>query len=201
MLALRQCVAAALCLSSSACTSLSWTDSSGDRHHLGLVLVRQTESDSHSVIDRWSLGADLRVDGDEAGWTLGLARRRHVDVPVRTAPADEVCREYVRFIEGCDESPPVETTRWRVLYFHEPCSARAQIEHSWSTGVDVAWGMEPRGLVVPFGSWSRIHPSALGDDAVLAARGCADRVEMRCWKLASHIGDRAQSDSSRSPDK
>ncbi|HEX6884495.1 MAG TPA: hypothetical protein VF530_14055 [Planctomycetota bacterium] len=168
------------------CTSLSWTDAEGSRHHLGLLLVRETTRGDTVHVDRWTLGSDLRLDAADGGWTAGLGRRRYACARPRLVDGPELCEQYLRFLRGEERPAAPPTTRWRFLYFRERSSPASQWDRWWSLGLDLGWGRAPRGLVVPFGACSRIAPELFESDSVLALRAASngsDAPELRCWTL------------------
>jgi hypothetical protein len=166
------------------CTSVSWTDSSGTRHHLGLLAVRTYTEGSYTLVDRWSVGLDVRTDDEQRGVAVGLSRRRSGQASPRAAPIRTGINEYLAFLRAEERTPPAAAVSWRFLYHSEPTSSRAQWLRYETLGLDLADGAVSRGLAIGLSAGAAIDATRLDSRSVLAARRNRDGVVvLRVWRL------------------
>jgi hypothetical protein len=172
-------------LATSACTSISWDDADGVRHHLGLVAVETLEQDGARVVRRYAIGSDL--DASRGGaWTLGYARTERVHVfESRVDDPRILGRE---FLEEIDTAPPAaeSTGAWSFFYATEDDSSRAAVVARTTFGAGVGWGPELSGVWLGYADGNAVDPRVVGEDAVLhVSRRPGYDPRYRLWRVGA----------------
>ena len=177
--------AACLVLSSAlaGCTAISWRDSAGNEHHVGLVAAREDTIGGTSVLRRYSLGADARLSGEDAGWTLGVHASRAVR-PDATRIAPELLAKDVAAFLASPHSPPVVTT-WRFLWFTDERPRDVALIETESFGLQIGAARSGRGLFAGYTSVRAVVGAGLEDEVVLLLGTTNGIDDAHLWRLSS----------------
>ncbi len=147
------------------CTSVSWKDSDGTTHHVGLVACHQTELAHGHRIRRYSLGADLRLNGPDSGYTIGfktnsLLQPEVIEISDPNRLGDAVLAKLQ------NPEAPTSESNWKFLYFSEPISSRATLARGSCIGLEVRAGELASGFSVGFHQGWQLVGSALEENVV-----------------------------------
>lgn len=142
-----------------------------------------------SILRRYSLGADARLTGEDAGWTLGVHTSRAVRPATTTIGPDLLAGDVEAFLASPPSSPVVST--WRFLWFTDERPDDVALIETESFGVQVGAAKSGRGLYAGYTAVRAVVGAGLEDDVVLlfgAANGVDDA---HLWRLSSPPASRA----------
>jgi len=172
----------------SSCTSLSWTDSSGACHHLGLITYEIERRGESARITTTSIGADLRLAGGDLGYSLGWKqvtsyRPMTISVDSPDALADIVA---AHLADPSRPAIPASITRgW--LYVVEDVTPAATLLDSTVLGVEWRIGPATPGLSAGYANLEHVQGRALDDGIVqvltMNPHDSGD-WDLRLWELA-----------------
>jgi len=136
-----------LCLG---CTSIQWRDDNGRDHHLGLVAARVTEHASgEQTLERFALGADLRLSGSHPGYTLGASLTEETAPQLETVGLKESIGErFMEVLSTLSTEEPV--TSWRFLWWSEDIGERSAFAESMTIGAGIRTGYANPGLALGY---------------------------------------------------
>ncbi len=154
-----------------ACTSVSWSDSSGELHHLGLVVCKTTPLSSGTRLERWVCGLDLRINGPDIGWTLGWKKHNAyaplIKVARLSAGLDQDDYLPAAMLEDVlgplsAETSSTKPQEWQFLYASEKVSTNATYMDAHSLGIDIRVGEVSPGLSIIYHSNQQLIGACLG---------------------------------------
>ena len=116
------------------------------------------------MLDVFTPGADLRLGGSAAGYTLGPRRTRFVAPEESTARAEEVGDHVMSFLARAGGGPI--RRRAGFLYVCESVSPRSSLVRETALGVDLSLGTDPKSLVVGLGDRRFVTGRARENDMV-----------------------------------
>ena len=157
------------------CTSISWSGADGKLKHAGLVLLRITPLSSGVLLERWTFGIDLRLNGPDRGLTLGWKNhalyaplKKHAEVSDGTDGQSYLPDELIQDVLGpALDSPRVKASpEWALFFCSETISRRATYVNADSLGVDIRFGEVSPGLSVLYHGNKQLMGSALEPDNV-----------------------------------
>ena len=145
------------------CTAIQWRDSSGSTHHLGLVAGRLSTGPGGERFERHALGVDVRLNGYDAGFTLGW--KKSDSMAPRTIEAHSA-REFVEAVIAHLDGPPPErptSVSWSFFHVKEGVTARQTVLGVDAVGADLAFTPPDRGLGIGYRGARALVGRALND--------------------------------------
>jgi len=165
------------------CTAVSWRDSAGHEHHVGLVAAREDTIGGTSILRRYALGADARLSGEDAGWTLGVHASRAVRPDATRIAPGLLAKDVAAFLESPPSAPVVST--WRFLWYTDERPDDVALIETESFGVQVGAARSGRGFYAGYTSVRAMVGAGLEDDVVLLV-GTANGIDdAHLWRLSS----------------
>ena len=167
------------------CLAVRWEDDEGNTHHLGSFYYELEDLEHGRRLHRVSIGADIRLTGEDRGLTLGLKRIDEVSPAlVRVSDPEHLgdcVEEYLEdgnlWHEDSSEHPhepellaslPRDggTRQWGFFYYKEPRDLAPTIVRTQHLGADWKRGPVGKGLDLGYSARFRVVGRALESDIV-----------------------------------
>jgi len=148
------------------CISIHWRDANGGTHHLGLFGYGIEEMAHGQRLRRVAVGLDVRLDGPDAGLTIGITDSELVRPEVRSAGPDTLASDFlaVRCEPRGRDSP--RRIRCGLFYLREDVTADATLVDTTSVGFGFLPGGPTGCIHLGYSNWCQLTGDALGEDVV-----------------------------------
>lgn len=172
------------------CLSVRWEDGEGNTHHMGSFYYEVDQLEHGTRLHRVSVGADLRLSGQDRGLTLGIKRIDEVTPElVEISDPEHLAPCVAAYLAGGDPqhlddvggraghaNPELErlarlpadasTRQWGFFYYKEPRGLRPTVVRTQSLGADLKRGPVGGGLDFGYSARFRVVGRALDADMV-----------------------------------
>jgi hypothetical protein len=176
------------------CTSIRWQDDDGTTHHLGLVAGRLERSDRGERLERFAVGLDVRLSGEDAGASVGLIHGSPVAPrTIKMSDPNDMLASVAAHLRG-EEAPALpRLVEWSFFYFEEPVTSAQTVHLARTLGFEFIAGGPGAGMGLGYRQTSAIVGAALDGRSVQIASqhaGAPETWDLTLWSLEAH--DRGQ---------